>query len=402
MKQSKGHAELVRCIADMASAGFKDRAERYDIETVFPHENIQDLRDAGMMAAPVDPALGGLGLNGEYGGLYTLWTMTREIAKVDLSFARCWEGHNNALMVLNGLATQSQKQRWFSELHETDVCWAAWSGEPQTMVPGQKAKVGTHLQRVSDGYVLTGNKLFATSAPGASHALLLVSLAGPGGAREASDGGRSVLLLACNLRDASVSFDDSWWDPIGMRSTVSYKVEFNDTFIPDSDCIGEVGAYISEGYQTMFTPHYAASFIGAAEGAFEFALEYIKSQGKQSDPYVQQHVARMHMNIDTVDLWLQRVAECGHTVDKSPDARTSAQSDASKIRYLSELLAEDCVKRCIKVCGARSLNKPSRLERAYRDLSMYVLHDNADHVLATIGRGILGLPTDEAFFRLKG
>ena len=63
-----------------------------------------------------------------------------------------------------------------------------------------------------------------------------------------------------------------------------------------------------------------------------------------------------------------------------------------------ETLAEDTVKRAIRACGARSLNRPSVLERIYRDLSFYVRHDNADHILATIGRSALGRPFDQSFF----
>ena len=327
---------------------------------------------------------GGLGLSPAYGTVYSLWCITRAIAKADLSFARCWEGHNNALLLIDALASDSQKKRWFGRLMQKGCCWAAWSGEPQSKVPGQQGRVGTTVTTTDDGYVLNGNKLFATSAPGADWALLLVSLLGPGGARDSADGENSLLLLACDLSDASISFDDSWWDPIGMRSTVSYRVKFNNTIIPREDCIGEAGAYIRQGFQSYFTPHYAASFLGAAEGAFEYALEYVRTQGKQMDPYVQHHVARIKINIETLELWLVQVAE-----KLSGKDFAGAKIDGSKVRYLAEQLAEDSVKRCIKICGARSLNKPSRLEKIFRDLSMYVLHDNADHVLATIGRGLL-------------
>ncbi len=102
------------------------------------------------------------------------------------------------------------------------------------------------------------------------------------------------------------------------------------------------------------------------------------------------------MNLDTVELWLERVAD-----KLSGGDLAGALMDGNKERYKAEQQAEDSVKRCIKICGARCLNKPSRLEKIYRDLSIYVLHDNADHVLATIGRGLLDLPVDNAFFKLK-
>ena len=56
------------------------------------------------------------------------------------------------------------------------------------------------------------------------------------------------------------------------------------------------------------------------------------------------------------------------------------------------------VKHCIRACGARSLNRPGSLERIYRDLSFYVRHDNDDHILATIGRSLLGQSYDQSFY----
>jgi alkylation response protein AidB-like acyl-CoA dehydrogenase len=76
----------------------------------------------------------------------------------------------------------------------------------------------------------------------------------------------------------------------------------------------------------------------------------------------------------------------------------SAKSAGVRARYIIEQLAEDTVKRCIRALGARSLNKPSPIERIYRDLSFYVRHDNADHILATIGKAVLGRRSDESFF----
>jgi alkylation response protein AidB-like acyl-CoA dehydrogenase len=89
-------------------------------------------------------------------------------------------------------------------------------------------------------------------------------------------------MLACNLSDPSISFDDSWWQPIGMKGTVSYLVRFEQTFIPKENLIGYPGQYILEEWQTRFTPQYGAAFLGAAEGAYEYALAYIRSRKKDT------------------------------------------------------------------------------------------------------------------------
>ncbi len=389
-------AVVLKALKSLSNENILARAHDYDTNARYPAENFTDLFNIGALAAPIDPEFGGLGCGPDYGNVYSLWQMTRAIAKADLSFARCWEGHNNALMLIDKLANKAQKERWFSDVINKGHRWAAWSGEPQKKLPQQKYSIGTRVEKQGKDYVINGNKVFATSAPGASWAILLVSLAGPGGAREVSDGENNLLMLACDLSDPSISFDGDWWDPIGMRSTVSYKVNFVDTHIPEANCIGEIGEFLTLDMQSRFTPHYAVSFLGALEGAYEYALEMVMLQHRENDPYVQHHIAKVKLSIDTLELWLTQVA---FMLDNQQ--YEDARGAAGKFRYLAEKLAEDGIKRCIKICGARSLNKPSRLERIYRDLTIYVQHDNVDHILATIGRRAMGQPVDNAFFNLK-
>src|SRR5205085_12352513 len=146
---------------------------------------------------------------------------------------------------------------------------------------------------------------------------------------------------------------------------------------------------VRQGVQTCVIPHYAATFLGAAEAAYDFALEYIIAQDKGADPYVQHHIAQMSINVETAHLWLRHVARLWET-----DRRAEAQLAGSRARHVVEQLAEDTAKRCIRACGARCLNRPSPLERIYRDLSFYVRQDNDDHILAMNGSDPLGTPHD--------
>ncbi len=385
------NGEWVERVARLAREQFAARADRYDRQASFPAEDFDDLFRAGLHAAAVPHSHGGRGL-GPDTGLYTLWMATKELAKADMALARCWEGHVNSQMLLNALGDDRQKDRWFRGIVERGDIWAAWSGEPHARTPGQAARFGTVVRPTRGGYLIDGTKVFATSARGARWAILLVNLHGPGGARHSSaaDG---LLLLACDLSDPSVRFDESWWDPIGMRGTVSYLVRFDQTFIPEENRLGRPGQYLSEGWQARFSPHYGATFLGGAEGAYDYALDYIRAQGKASDPYVQHRVATMSLNLENGHLWLRNVAglwESGRVAE--------ARSAGNRARYLLEAWATDTVQQALHACGARGLIRPSPLERIYRDLSFYVLHDNSDQVLATIGREVLGLPHDASFF----
>lgn len=387
------HRALVARVAELARQRFAPRADRYDRAAEFPREDFDDLFAAGLLAPTVPREAGGLGVGPLHGSAFTLWMMTKEIAKADLSLARCWEGHANSLVLLDGIGEPAQKERWFAGVVERGEVWAAWSGEPPAAKPGE-ARFGTSVERVDGGYAIRGSKVFATSATGADRAILLCNTAGPGGARHATASPESLLLLACALDDPTITVDGSWWDPIGMRATVSHLVRFDGTFVPDDQVIGAPGRYLAEGWQTRFIPHYAASFLGAAEAALELTVAQVSGRGRGGDPYVQHRTAKMSIDVETAHLWLRHVArlwESGRTGE--------AQMAGSRARWLIEHLAEETLRHAVRVCGARSLNRPSPLERIVRDLTFYVRHDSDDQILATVGRSLFGLDHDVSFYK---
>jgi alkylation response protein AidB-like acyl-CoA dehydrogenase len=389
-----GKKETIDIVKELAHEKFAPRAAHYDETASFPSEDFDDLFRAGLLGAAIPEGYGGLGLGPYLGDVHSLWMMTKELAKADLSLARCWEGHANSLVLLNGIADKEQKARWFEGVIKRGETWVAWSGEPQARAPGERTRFGTNVETVEGGYIVDGTKVFCTSAGGASWAILLVNTAGPGGARHADSSYDGLLMLACDLSDASVTFDGSWWDPIGMRGTVSHLVRFDRTFIPENNLVGYPGQYIKEGWQTCFIPHYAASFAGAAEAAYDYTLEHIKSQHKEADPYIHHHIGQMAINVETAHLWLKHVANMWEQ-GRLEEARLAG----SRARHIVEHLAEETVQHAIRACGARSLNRPSPLERIYRDLSFYVRHDNDDHVLAMIGKSLLGQTHDPSFHK---
>jgi alkylation response protein AidB-like acyl-CoA dehydrogenase len=388
--------DILSELRKLAQEEFAPRANKYDSAYSFPKENFESLFQCGFMAPTVSEEFGGMGLSNNRGNIRTLWSMTTEIAKADMSTARCWEGHNNALMLLDNLGTYAQKLKWFTGVVERGEIWSVWSGEPLLKIPGQKQKFETTVTKTGKGYLLNGSKVFCSSAPGASWANLLVNTKGSGGARNANGSPESVIMLACDLSDPSVSFDDTWWKPIGMRGSVSYHVKFNNTLIPFENEIGEPGQFLLDEWQTRWIPQYAATFLGGAEAAYEYTLQHIESQQRKNDPYVQHRIAKMAVNIKTAHLWLDYVADLW----EGPDIEI-AKSSGNMVRYLVEQLVTQTVEHAVHTCGARALIQPGPLERILRDVTLYARHDDDDQVLATIGKSILGQTHDRSFFKMK-
>src|ERR1700739_3657965 len=122
--------DLIDCARELAQRPFALRASAYDLEAAFPAEDFDDLRRAGLLSTAIPVEYGGAGIGPHRGNVLTLWLMTKEIAKTDLSLARCWEGHCNSMVLIDGMANDAQKLRWFRGVVNAGEIWVAWSGEP--------------------------------------------------------------------------------------------------------------------------------------------------------------------------------------------------------------------------------------------------------------------------------
>src|SRR5689334_6970210 len=164
--------ELINRVGALARERFAPRAAEYDRTATFPADDFDDLFEEGLLSAAIPVEYGGLGLGPYKEDVFTLWMITKELAKADLSLARCWEGHINSLVLIDGMARSDQKARWFGDVVSSGEKWVAWSGEPQARKPGEVVRFGTHVKKVSDGYEIEGTKVFSTSAGSASWAIL--------------------------------------------------------------------------------------------------------------------------------------------------------------------------------------------------------------------------------------
>ena len=121
-----------------------------------------------------------------------------------------------------------------------------------------------------DGWRLTCHKFFASLAPAADYLLLWVAVPGDQPYPE-----RTVTVLV--PRDApGVELIDQW-DVMGMRPTVSWGVKIEDHRVEPQMVFGAPGAWVRDDPRT-FTLGFASNHLGAAQAAFDFALEFVRER----------------------------------------------------------------------------------------------------------------------------
>src|SRR6201995_3718841 len=139
--------------AEKLPAMAKEAAAQADEAGAMEQAVLSALRESGLTIAVFTPAFGGAGL-GDFDQQPTLCTILRIIGAADLSLARLFEGHTNAVMLVSRYGTESQ-----TAALADDVRKGALSG-----VWGAEDTTGLQRVRSDDCWALHGGKILASGA----------------------------------------------------------------------------------------------------------------------------------------------------------------------------------------------------------------------------------------------
>lgn len=377
--------DLLKTVETLSERIFT-RAAQYDRDNAFPAEDFADLRANGLLAASIPQEYGGLGLGIDNGDPLTLWLITKTVARGNPSTGQCFQVHTNMLQLISVLGTQEQKQKYFPQVVNEGAICSGWGSAPGLFSAGTKGgPYPVEAKKVDGGYVINAYKEYCTNAGATRFATLVCTVEGFTNPLD----GLQCLIVPTAAK--GIRIVPEWWQASGMRATVSHAVQFTDVFVPDSDVLGEPGAYGREQFQARLHPQFASNFVGAAEWVYSFAVDYVKEHHKDTDPYVQHHIARAKIAIELANMQLRHVAETWLKEDK-----TQAALASNMYRHFAEECLHQVIEHALRACGSRALMHHYPLDRVVRDMTFYMRHENDDAILANIGRSLLGMQADLA------
>ena len=146
-----GPAQAEAAAARIAPRLFAQAAAT-DVVGAFPVEEFGWLRAAGLLTAVLPAALGGAGLQAPAATL-PLLRVLQHIGRGNLAVGRVYEGHLNALLLIQQLGSAAQVARYAVDARAGQL-FGVWNTED----PAQ----GVHLEALPNGrYRLRGAKTFA-------------------------------------------------------------------------------------------------------------------------------------------------------------------------------------------------------------------------------------------------
>ncbi|EDX86666.1 hypothetical protein S7335_4371 [Synechococcus sp. PCC 7335] len=119
----------------------------------FPASDFDRLVDAGLLRAPLRSDLGGIGLGFESNRMGLLLQILKQIGRGNLSLGRVFEGHVNALQLIQTFAKEEQIRAFAKDAHSRKA-FGVWNAE---------AKDGVKLYPIGEErYRMEGSKTFCS------------------------------------------------------------------------------------------------------------------------------------------------------------------------------------------------------------------------------------------------
>ena len=381
---------LVERAAAVARESMAPRAAMYDASGDYPRESWHDLWRHGFLGMAVPAAYGGLGLD-----MPSYVLVLEQLAQGCTNATMTLHMHSVVQLYIDALATPAQKARFYPEVVEQGKLFGSWGSEPDRR--GGASVGGTTIARRNGGYVIDGEKHFCTMAGAAFRYMVHCAMHGV-----PSPQNLQLALVPHGHPGLRVT---GTWDTLGMRATVSPSVTLEACDVPDDALLGEPGESLKSGVGLAFGLGYAAIYVGTAQRALDFTIDFCKTHRfepdpapRALDPLVQHHVAEMSMALDGARLVLYQSACRWETSDAVQRAVLAARA-----KYLATDAALMITSKAVQIVGGRSAHRRYPLERLFRDVrTATLMPPNVDRSMELIGKAALGVGDEAILARHAG
>ncbi len=375
--------EQIRAAVERVCARFTDEYWlARDREGGFPEDFHRALAEAGWLGIAMPTEHGGAGL-----GMTEAALMMQTIAESGAGFSGASAVHMNifGLHPVVVFGTPAQQRRWLPPLiaGRDRACFAVT--EPDAGLNTLKLK--TRALQAGDRYLISGQKIWISTAQVATKVLLLARTT----PIERAQGSRGLSLFYTDLDRRFVEVREI--EKMGRKSVDSNQVFFDQLPVPAADRIGEEGRgfeYILHGMNPERIL-IAAEAVGLGRAALRRAVKYAGERVVFDRPIgqnqaIQHPLANCWMALEAANLLAFMAASLY-------DAGRPCGAEANAAKYLA---AEACFRACetaVMTHGGMGYAKEYHVERYLREALIPRLAPVSPQlVLCYIAEKVLGLP----------
>lgn len=294
-----------------------------------------------------------------------------QISRVDNSVSVAMSVNNS--LVCWGIETfgsEEQKQKYLPDLAQGKKIGAFCLSEPEAGSDATSQRTTAIDQ--GDHYLLNGTKNWITNGGSASVFLVIAQTDAEKGHR-----GINCLIVEKDMEGFVVGAKE---DKLGIRSSDTHTLLFNDVKVPKANRVGEDGFGFKFAMKTLSGGRIgiAAQALGIAQGAYELALAYSKER-KAFGKEIHKHqaigfkLAEMAMEIEAARLLVYKSAWL-----KDQGENYDLASSMAKL-YASEVAMKQTVE-AVQIHGGYGYVKEYHVERLMRDAKITQIYEGTSEI----------------------
>ncbi len=314
---------------------------------------IKKLHEINLLSYPLPENLNGHALGTAYKGAGLAVDVLEAIGSRDLSLARLYEGHINAVKLVSRFGTKEQLLKMADSIAAGHI-FAVWNTEPSTKLK---------LEKNNGNFKLVGTKVFASGVGHVSRAIVT---------SQYPDGGTVMVML--ELMEGTYVFSTEKWQFNAMCGTGTGEIDLTGIEIKPDQIIGKKGDYFKEPDFSAGAWRTLAAQAGAIKTLYSLFKSHIIDNGHSEHPVQKARLGDIAVAYLTSHQW---VCKCAEIAERAGEPTTAITFVNLARRAVTEC-AETAISVTLKGIGARSFLVKNPVEQVCRDLSFYLRQPSPD------------------------
>ena len=365
-KLSEEHEMIRKMVRDFAKNEVAPTAAERDEEERFDRALFDQMAELGLTGIPWPEEYGGIGSD------YLAYVIAiEELSRVCASTGVTLSAHTSlAGWPIFKFGTEDQKQRFLRPMAEGKKIGAYGLTEPGSGSDAGGMK--TIAKRDGDHYVLNGSKIFITNG-GIADIYVVFALTDP----ESKQRGTSAFIVESDTPGFSVGKKES---KLGIRSSPTTEIMFEDCRIPVENLLGEEGQGFKIAMQTLDGGRngIAAQAVGIAQGALDASVAYARERHQFGKPIAAQQGIGFKLADMATDVEAARLLTYQAAWLESEGLPYGKESAMSKV--FAGDAAMKVTTEAVQVFGGYGYTKDYPVERYMRDAKITQIYEGTQEI----------------------